>query len=561
MKAIMLNLEKINYTNYVKKETDTIEYTNLQQNIARSWSFLQQTHRLNVGECCCVRAVTEPLYKGDPGANNHEFIIFHFSNSEFEEYKKFITNHVRYKRVYNFYYNIFKIDIAAAKQTCEENGGGFFGKAGNTSTTNMIACDFDEMTHDEYVKMKEDFNTRGLHTLDVMSGHGYHIIFKIKEDLEDELVLKKLIRIMRELGYNADPVVKDPARVLRIPYLFNQKPQKYNKLSVLSEILDGEYSCPTYSISEVFEKLGFDYNTFELDEVVKSRKKAGRPKKQKTEEQTVVNENVNLEELYPNLNIDKLEPGIANMLKGFRKGYANIQTMVLTIYFKIKGYSLKDIQDILSTTEKINGNWNYWNVENEVERFYNNYKYLDKFLLEELEDVFGQILVDFNDYIKIPVGGNSKYTKLYIYLLLNNNCKKKDILRDLNISNNKLDRMMVNNDLVKLENRIYSIKEDVNFEKYITVDKSELEELNSLDSNEIAVYTYFKWKCGIKKFIKISIQTIKDNVDITEHTISDTIKKLEKRNLITVKRYKFTEHVNKKGEIEFYKESNEYTIL
>lgn len=555
-----LDLRKIDFRNYSKIETNTIKYSNLKQNIARSWSFLQQTHDLQKGECCCVRAVTEPLYKGDQGAINHEFVIFHFSNNEFEEYTKFITKHIEYKRVYNFYYNIFKIDVSVAKQTCEENGGGFFGKSGNTSTTNMIACDFDEMTHDEYIKMKEDFKARGLYTLDVMSGHGYHVIFKIKENLEDELILKKLIRIMKELGYNPDLVVKDPARVLRIPYLYNQKPKKYNKMSVMAEIIDGEYCCPTYSIYEVFQKLGYDYDTFELDEVVKNRKKAGRPKKQEEQQQIIINENVNLKELYPNINIDKLEPGIANMLRGFKKGYANIQTMVLTIYFKNKGYSLEDIQDILNTVEKINGNWNYWNIENEVERFYNNYKYLDKFLLEELEDTFGSILIDYSNYVKVPIGMNSKHTKLYIYLLLNNNCKKKDILRDLNISNNKLDRMMVENNLVKLENRVYSINENINFEKYINVSKDELEKLNSLDSNEIAVYTYLKWKCSIKNIVKISIQTIKENIDITEHTISNTISKLEIRNLIQVKRFKYTEHINKNGEVEFYKESNEYTI-
>lgn len=564
---ISLDLDKIDYKNYTKKEIEIIEpekkrkeieiteYRNLRQNISRSWSFLKQTHKLQYGECCCIRAVTSPLFKGDPGAKNHEFIIFNFSKEEYQEYSNFMISHISYKRVYNFYHNVFKIDISLAKETYQDKGG-FFGKKDNISTTNIIALDFDDISDSEYIKMKEDLKSRGLQTLDVMSGHGYHIYFLLKENLEDESIMKKMIRIMKSLGYLADSVCFDTARVLRLPFLYNQK-SKY-KTAILAEIIDNEYNCPSYSIYEIFEKLGFDYNTYNLEE--KQKKKAGRPKKIEKEDTYTYNENVDLEKLY-DINLKHLEPGICNMLKGFRKGYANIQTMVLTLYFKNKGYSLEEIQDILHTVENVNGNWNYWNVENEVERFYNNYKYIDKFLLEELEDVFGHILINYDETYIIPVGLNPKQTKLYIYLLLNNNCKKKDILRDLNISNNKLDRIMIENKLVKLENRIYSLIENIKFDKFIKIDSRELEKLNSLNENEIAVYSYLKWKCGIKKHLKISILSIKDIIGITEHTITNTIKSLEHKNLITVKRYKFTEHVNKNGDIEFYKECNEYTIF
>ena len=80
------------------------------------------------------------------------------------------------------------------------------------------------------------------------------------------------------------------------------------------------------------------------------------------------------------------------MLKGFVPGYSNLQTLVLTLYFKSKNLKLETIQDILNITESINTNkWNYWITDNEVERFYNNYNYINKYTLLECEEKFGEI--------------------------------------------------------------------------------------------------------------------------------------------------------------------------
>lgn len=559
----MLNLEKIDFRNYCakeveipqfdkkRKEKELTEYENLEQNIIRSWNMLKKTHILKNNECCSVRAVTYKLFKDDMGAGNHEHVIFSFDEKGFEDYRSFIIKYICYKRVYNFYFNIYKISRTAGIERVKERGRGFMASNKTTATTNLISLDFDDIDYDEYLKLKNDLCSRGIYTLDVFSGHGYHIHFII-EDTEDIDLLKKLIKIFKELGYNPDIACSDCGRSLRIPFLYNQKP-KYEKAR-MSEIIDGEYEIKMYSVAELFSKLGYDYNTYSIEQP-KRKKSTGRPKKAETETEknkSISINDIDIEHLY-NINVKKLPIGIYNMLKGFQKGYANIQVMALTLYFKNKGCTLEEIIDILKVTQQINGNsWNDWNIEDETKRFYDNYDYLSKFIKDELENVFGSFEMGFC----IPVGYNPKHVQLYVFLLLNGRCKKKDILTGLCISNNKLDRIMENNNLVKLENKIYSINE-IEFDNFFMIDKNELEKLNCLDYKEIAVYSYLKWRANVKKTIKVSIASIKENTEISEHTISDTIKSLEKRALIKVKRFKYKEH----DEAEFYKESNEYTIL
>lgn len=560
----MLNLEKINYKDYSIKETnipevekkrkekELIEYENLEQNIIRSWNMLKKTHILKSNECCSVRAVTYKLYQDDLGAGSHEHIIYKFDEKGFEDYRNFIVKYICYKRVFNFYFNIYKISIRSGLERIKEREKGFMASAKTTSTTNLISLDFDDIEYDEYLKLKNDLFSRGIYTLDVFSGHGYHIHFLI-EDTEDTNLLKKLIKIFQELGYNPDVACCDCGRSLRIPFLYNQKP-KY-EMARMAEIIDGEYRSKMYSISELFSRLGYDYETFTIEQPER-RKSTGRPKKEsvEAEKEVVLFEcGSDLTKLY-DIDVRSLPIGIANMLKGFQKGYANLQVMALTSYFKNRGCTLEETIDILKTTQQINGNsWNDWNIEDETERFYNSYSHVNNFIKNELENIFGSFEMEY----KIPVGYDSKQTKLYIYLLLNSNSRQKNIINDMNISKNTLYKMIENSNLIKFENRIYSIKDDFVFDKYIIVDKNELERLNSLDYKEIGIYTYLKWRAGIKKFIKVSIASIKENTGISEKTISNTNTSLEKRGLIKIKRFKYKEH----NETEFYKESNEYTIL
>lgn len=541
--------------NYSKTEVDVVKYDNLDDNIEKAWNFLEETHKLGTDECVCVRALATKTNSWDKFTIPKELVIFRFDKENFEIFKKFMVRLIKAKRIYNFYYNTYKISIRKAKETYEEKGG-FWGKTCNVSSTDMIIADFDDFTHEQYLELKKDLEKRGLHgTIDVMSGHGYHIIFKLENKSKDQQLLLKMIKILQEAGYNPDIKCQDAARIMRLPFFFNQKPTKYNTAS-LAEVITSK--SRTFSIEEIFTAFGYDYNTFKLEKYYKEKKKAGRPKAKKDIKITC-NEDVDLYEEFKdfNINIDELPIGIKNMMKGFLKGYSNVQTMILTVFFKSNGYELEDIQKIVEKVETINGNlWNDWDVSEEVDRFYYQYNYINKYLLMDMEQEFGDIRLNYDkkNMFKIPIGVMEPgLLKLYAYLLVNENAKKKDILKALDITNNTLDTLR-KHPVIIYENRNYNINKSLEFEHYIYVQKELLNNILSLSKNQFSIYCYLYYRMGLKNEIKTSIQSISKTCLMSEKTVSNNIQELEKLNKITVVRSKYDSKTNNK-------ESNIYKFI
>lgn len=557
MNKIELDIEKVNYKDFVIKKSEKIEYKNIENNIRQSWCFLQLTHKLDKGECLCIRALPTKTNKWDKWCIPSELVIYGYTQEEYMKYYKFLKGKINGKRIYNFYYNIYNINIEHAKEIWQEKGG-FLGKTCNVSSTNIIMADFDDFTLEDYYRLKEDFKNKGLDgTVDVMSGHGFHIIFRLKERSYDEQLLLKFIKVLQENGYNPDVACQDAARIMRLPFFYNQKPLKYN-VATLSEVTDGiVYKSKTFTVEEIFEKLGFDYNNFSLEDYYKERKKVNRQKREIIKNEILFNKEVDLIKEYNNVNLNLLElpEGILNMLKGFRKGYSNLQTMVLTLYFKRKGILLEDIQKILNIVKNINGNtWNTWDVEDEVERFYINYNYINKFLLMDMEDTFGTIKMEYeNNLCRIPIGLlKPSELKLYLYLLINKDVKKVDIINNLNFSNNKIDRIVKENSLFIVENRRYKINTDVKFDNYLLCNKDYIYKLLKLEDNQISVYSYLYFKQNIKKEIQISHLSISNGTLISESTIKTTIKELQKKELLQVQTFKWNKELQKK-ESNIYK--------
>lgn len=551
----MLNLQKIDYIKYERKEYKKTEYDDLKQNISRSWRFLKDTHRLKSGECLCLRALATKTNDWDEWCVPKELVIFNYDSESYKEFEKFITSKVNSKRIYNFYYNIYNINIRRVKETLREKEKGFFGNSCNVGSTSILICDFDDFTQNDYIKMKEDFKERGLNgTIDIMTGHGYHIVFRLKENSEDEYLLLRFIKILQANGYNPDIQCQDCARIMRLPFFFNQKPKKYNTVS-LSEITDGEYSSRLFTVDEIFQAFGFDYNTFNLDDYYNKKKTERKKTVKRTETEVTCNKDVNLYELFDFLNIDELPVGIKNMLKGFRKGYTNLQTYCLTIFFKRKGYDLETIKQILETVESINGNsWNNKSASDEAERFFETYSYMNKYTLKELESIFGEIVMTYNEQMyKIPVNVMKPVEmKLYTYLLLNNDSKKKDIIESLKISNNTVDKIVKESIFITVDNRLYNVNKDAEIKNFIYVNYEFLNRILSLSSNEFSVFCYLYHRIGIKKEVRTSIQSIKNNCFISEKTITNTIKELEEHKIIKVLRSKYN-YVQSKKESNLYK--------
>lgn len=547
MKSI--NLTKIDYKNYEKIENSTCEYESIDFNLRRSWNFLQQTHELDGSNYLCIRTLCTATNKNDKYARNMELIIKDFSEDSFKLYCKFIKPKLNGKRIYNFFYNIYQMNIYKYKDLVKEklsegDSVGFMGNGRDSSYTNILCADFDHTSHEDYLKIKEFFLNRGLETLDVMSGHGYHIIIRLSERCYDKELLLKWINILESYGLKPDHVCNDSSRVMRLPFFYNKK-KDYTTYS-MSEVISNEFNSQTYTIEEVFEKMGFDYNTYQLEEVYK--KKAGRPKKTKKEIEIEYVEDVDLVSTYPMLEIDKLPLGIQKMLSGFRKGYSNYQVMTLTIYFKSFSYDIEEIKEILSICESINSNdWNSWDVEQEVERFYYSNIRLKKYDLIDLEEVFGELnLFDNTNMFKIPMGlMESNELKLYMYLLITDDVRKVDIKNDLGFSNNKIDRIIEKSSYLDYSDRRYTYKE-FEIPKFFYVSRDYIEKVLKLDENEISIYNYLYFRLRLKKEITTSITSISKYTKLSEKTVKTTIKNLELKQLVNVTRHNYNINYDKK---------------
>lgn len=127
-------------------------------------------------------------------------------------------------------------------------------------------------------------------------------------------------------------------------------------------------------------------------------------------------------------------------------------------------------------------------------------------------------------------------------------------MEKLNTTNNTIDKIVKECSFIKLENRIYNVNVDIEFDKYVYVNKNFIEKVLKLDKNEMSVYIYLYYRIGIKDEIKTSIMSIKNNCLISEKTITNTISKLEKNETIKVLRSKYNYKTDNK-------ESNTYKLV
>lgn len=552
----MLNIEKIDYLNFKRHEQEKATYNDINQNISRAWNFLKSTHRLQRGECLCLRAVGTSTNKYDKWAGSEELIISDFDNYHYEEFKNFMTKKVNSKRIYNFYYNIYNINIRKAKETLKESEkDGFIGRSKNVGTTSMMIVDFDNFTNDDYLKMKEDFKKRGLAgTIDNMSGHGFQIIFRLKDNVEDDYLLLKFIKVLQENGYNPDTACQDAGRTMRLPFFYNQK-AKYDTVA-LSELVSGEYSSKLFTVEEIFKAFGVDYNTFDLDQYYqkkKTEKKQSKSTSEKQEEITI--KDININDLYDEINMSELPVGIQNMMKGFEKGYANLQTMVLTIFFKRKGFSLDKIKEIIQVVESVNGNdWNTTKAVDEAERFYDKYDYINKYTLMDLENVFGEIKINYSEQIyKIPVGIMKPLElKMYTYLLINENISKNHITELFGISRPTMNKILKECKYITCIDKTLFINRDIK-SNFIYVNKDFINEILKLTEYQLSLYCYLYFRLGLKNEICTSIESIKKTCLFSEKTITNTIKELEQLEYIKVKRSKFSPEKHSREQSNIYK--------
>lgn len=592
-----LDLKKNNIFNFERLEEKEISNDTWEQNIHRSWKFLKMTHTLESrdvipelyskeehyyvyneqewkhyyfdipdNEAVCIRALIDHK-KTKRRVGNKELIIKSFDDAGFCGYYDFMKKQLFHRdAVYNFFYNIYKVDYVKGQCFQRDTGYKMIGRIENVTSTNLLAVDLDSYSFEEYKEIRKLFLDRDIIPIEVSSGHGFHILIRI-ETCTDKELLTKWLKVLSDYNVNVDQHCKNPGRVYRLPFFYNVKSEKYDTV-VKSEIIEGEYGVPIYKVEDVFQRFGYDYANWDKLYIVKAKSKRNSVLKNTLSSKTALSNShqhtctslsdEELVNLYPMLDITTLPEGIKFMLKGFVEGYTYYQLMCMVLFFKRSKYSLELILDIVEITESINGNdWNTWDTLEEAESFYHNIYGINMEELEDLETEFGNITFPAYDCgLKVPLGVmKPSELKVYLYLLRYGKSRKNDIINFLHISANKLNRIMASATLVKKDGLKYSIM-DKKVRKYIYLSEKELDIYLQWDENELAVYLYLKFRCGYDASIQTSRESIEQCALISHATVTKTIQSLEERKLISVVRKEDQHHL-----IKELRESNIYTLL
>lgn len=593
-----LDLKKNTILNFEKLEETEVSSDMWEQDLIRSWEFLKMTHALEGrdvmlglylhqehnyeykeqewehydyvpdNEAVCIRALIDHK-KTRRKAGNKEHIIKSFDEAGFYQYYDFMRKRLFHRdAVYNFFYNIYKVDYVKGQCFQRATGYKMIGRVENVTSTNLLAADLDAYNFEEYKQIRKLLLDRDIIPIEVSSGHGFHILIKI-ETCTDNGLLEKWLKVLSDYNVDVDKHCKNPGRVYRLPFFYNVKSAKYDTV-VKSEIIEGEYGVPTYKVEDIFQRFGYDYANWDKLYITKNKEisisdnnkivQSSLPNNNKScvQNQTYKITDAELVNLYPMLNINVLPEGIQSMLKGFVEGYTYYQLMCMVLFFKRSKYSLERILDIVAVTESINGNdWNSWNTLEETEYFYHNIYGINMEELKNLETEFGNISFPvYESGLKVPLGiMKPNELKLYLYLLRFGGSRKKDIINFLNISANKLNRIMNSAVLIRKDGMEYSIR-DKKVNNYIYLSEEELDTYLQWNENEIAVYLYLKFRCGDDESIQTSRESIEQCILISHATVTKTIKSLEDRKLISVTRKENQHHL-----IKEFRESNIYTLL
>lgn len=596
-----LDLKKNNIENFERIEELSISYDTWEQDVIRCWEFLKATHTLENrdtmpelysweqhdyyppgddlmfynekpdNECVCIRALIDHK-KTKRKCGNHEHIIRSYDDTGFWLFWKFVKKHLFHRdAVYNLFYNIYKVDCVKGECFRRATGYKMIGRAENTTSTNLLAVDLDSYSFEEYKEIRKLFLDRNIIPIEVSSGHGFHLLVKI-ESCTDKGLLAKWLQVLSDYNVNVDQHCKDPGRVYRLPFFYNVKSAKYDTV-VKAGIMEGEYGVPTYTVEDIFQRFGYEYenwnknlycvkekneNTEQTDEKGTSKPTVAKKKVTIRKKNYVNVTDKDLASFYPMLDITALPEGIKDMLKGFVEGYTYYQLMCMVLFFKRSEYSLKQIKEIVAVTESINGNdWNTWDALEEADYFYQNIYGMNMEELDNLETEFGCITFPaYDNGLKVPLGiMKPNELKLYLYLLRYGEGRKKDIIDFLHISANKLDRIMNLATLIKKDGLKYSIM-DKKVKNYLYLSEEELDSYLQWNENEIAVYLYLKFRCGDDASIQTSRESIEKGAFITHTVVTRTIQSLENKKLISVERKENQHHLVKE-----LRESNIYTLL
>lgn len=130
----------------------------------------------------------------------------------------------------------------------------------NAVYTECLVADFDNI---DKIKMKEQediLNSLGLSEyIKIFSGNGYQLVFLLNEKCYDKNILKTFTYALLQNGLAVDSKIIDCARVMRLPYTFNNKSLKNNIHNPIFTSIK-KLTNHRYNIVELMNRLGVNYH-------------------------------------------------------------------------------------------------------------------------------------------------------------------------------------------------------------------------------------------------------------------------------------------------------------
>lgn len=260
------------------------------------------------------------------------------------------------------YYSVFAFN---SQKACYKADGTMYqkGKINNQNAefTQVLVMDFDGISEKEYKHYKHIFKDLNIETISIFSGHGYQDIILLSERIYDKKILEQFTGLLLQKGFPVDSSIKDPARVMRMPYSFNakafdEKNKHHHEKPELIPTKILSWTEKRYHLEEVFQQLMSlsDKNTGEPIKDSFEEKTSPSTIKTNSSDNLVENdlEEMNrllLNELYPLLEGEDIPLPIQRMLYQTREGFRNKVLMFLIPYLRNHlALKVDEIKEIIS---------------------------------------------------------------------------------------------------------------------------------------------------------------------------------------------------------------------
>lgn len=434
---------------------------------------------------------------------------------------------------YCMYYSIFSYDpnkeVKRNPKRCQKE---------NSIYTECLVCDFDHIDSEEMEKQETILKRLGLDEyIKIFSGHGYQLVYLLKEKCFDKGILKAFTEALINNGLQVDSCIVDSARVMRLPYTHNNKSLNDDVFNPIETriIKDTEYR---YDLYEIFKKLNSSYKIHKPLPIIKDEK---------------------------NNELIKSPSPIEELLRrGPEEDNINNQLFAICAYYKcVKDYSYLEVLDVVEDWLSIKG-WSIGNREYRIQSafdratgFYGFWQSVMAIDYGEMSIIKSEKLILDND---ILFNKDIKNSTVSAYIKLKDKemstgkhvFTKKDLIDILKVSERSLTDMIKElRGLGVLYIRRAKNKKDGNVDEYViqnfgkinsfsSYSKIELKTLfDSLSDSELRVYMLLRSVAQAKRAsepLSFSLDSIANKLCLKKSRCSQLVKMLAEKEFIKIEK-------------------------